>query len=140
MEVIGAEEGLKSAGPFDGDDGVLADFREGIVGGFVGGPADGFKVGEGVETIGVDVDEGELMGALGKRGIFVGEDEGGTGDGVGFDVEALGEATDPLGFAGAEIAVESEDVAGEEKLGQGTTQGEGGLEIRACGGPEDGRL
>ena len=50
--------------------------------------------------------------------------------------EAAGEALDEVGLAGAEVAVEGEDVAGREVRGEALAEGEGVLGRGGFGGEE----
>lgn len=95
MEGMGGEKRRDLGGPFDDDETpLLEEFGE----------ADGFDVFGRVGAVSVEVEDGERGG-----GVDVEECEGGGGDHAGIAAEGADDAAGELGFAGAEVAMESED-------------------------------
>jgi hypothetical protein len=106
LDRVATEAGGELFRPLDRDDGVgvnhLFDADVGNVG--------------GADAIEINMVEGD------SAGVLVDESEAGTGDGVG-NSEALGQALDEGGLAGAEFAAQAKEVAWLEAGGEGSPDG-----------------
>ncbi len=109
VDAIFGEDVCYARRPFDYDNAVLVEKL---------GEADVDEVFAAVDAVGVEVKDGKARGL-----INVEKDEGGAGDSAGIAAEGTDQAADELGFAGAELTFEGDDVAGGE--GGGEAGGDG---------------
>jgi len=110
--------------PLDDGDGVLQGAVE----------VERVDLGEGLETVGVDVDEG---GPLPQARVGAGDDEGGRGD-LAAHAEPGADALGEGGLPGAEVPGEDDEVAGAQDAGEAAPELAGGLGVGGLPGGHEG--